>query len=52
MICENCKRIDATLILIPESKGQIRWQKFLCSACYIDLTGMRGEYKKWCDKEK
>jgi hypothetical protein len=56
MICENCKKENASLIFYPEKDNETRgryviWQKYLCSKCYIDLTGMRGEYKKFCEKK-
>ena len=56
MICENCKKENASLIFYPEKDNETRgryviWQKYLCSKCYIDLTGMRGEYEKFCEKK-
>ena len=52
MICENCKKKNASLVFLPEKeitkKGRfVIWHKYLCAGCYMTLTGMRGEYEKY-----
>ena len=55
MICENCKRLDASLIFLVDSftekkideqleRRKIKWTKYLCSECYIFLTWGSEEY--------
>jgi protein-arginine kinase activator protein McsA len=51
MICENCKKKNASLVFLPEKeitkKGRfVIWHKYLCAGCYISLAGFRGEYEK------
>ena len=48
MICENCKKENASLILTQEKKSRsMIWTKFLCADCYINLTGQKAEYEKF-----
>jgi|ETNmetMinimDraft_18_1059904.scaffolds.fasta_scaffold325516_1 hypothetical protein len=48
MKCENnCKQGKAVLILVLN--GRI---KYVCSDCYIDMQGLRGDFNHWKKEQK
>lgn len=57
MICEYCKKKNASLVFVPEKeitkKGRfVIWHKYLCAGCYISLAGFRGEYENFKTKKQ
>jgi len=60
MICENCKKENASLILMAESlndkairkKERIKWTRYLCSECYIFINWGSAEYDKFKESQK